>query len=157
VRAWRAITRELRHYDSAVIAARDRDGYPVSVRCVPIPDERTATFAVALPEGLGVESGPAWLLCHFHDERFWSLRSFGARGSLERTGGSWRFRPARFVPGMGGVAASIRLFVGGRRRARGYLATRGLEPPAIPWDRIIAIKHDVRATTRRNDSRTTGG
>jgi len=102
VRAWRAITRELRHYDSAVIAARDRDGYPVSVRCVPIPDERTATFAVALPEGLGVESGPAWLLCHFHDERFWSLRSFGARGSLERTGGSWRFRPARFVPGMGG-------------------------------------------------------
>jgi hypothetical protein len=145
VTAWRAITSELLRYDSAVIAARDGLGYPVSVRCIPLRDDRTETFAVSLPDGLGVVPGPAWLLCHFHDERFWSLRSFGARGVLESTAGGWRFRPTTFVAGMGGVAAAIRLLIGGRRRAQRYLAARGLEPPEIPWDGFAAIKREVKA------------
>lgn len=143
--AWRTITSELLRYDSAVIAARDGHGYPVSLRCIPLRDDRTETFAVSIPDGLGVEPGPAWLLCHFHDERFWSLRSFGARGILESTDGGWRFRPTTFVAGMGGVAAAMRLFIGGRRRAQRYLAARGLEPPEIPWDRFTAIKREVEA------------
>jgi hypothetical protein len=145
VTAWRDIARELRRYDSAVITARGRDGYPVSVRCVPVPDERTATFELSIPDALGVEASPAWLLCHFHDERFWSLRSFGARGFLEHKDDGWRFRPMSFVGGMGGVVASIRLFMGGRRRARRYLAARGLEAPEIPWERMTAIKREVKA------------
>jgi hypothetical protein len=145
VNEWRAITRELRRYDSAVIAARDEHGYPVSVRVVPIPDEQTETLSVSLADGLGVEPGPAWILCHYHDEHLWSLRSFGARGWLELTPDGWRFRPTTFVPGMGGIAAMIRLFVGGRRRARRYLAARGLEPPEIRWDRLNALKRQVKA------------
>lgn len=74
-----------------------------------------------------------------------SLRSFGARGWLELTQDGWRFRPTTFVPGMGGIAAMIRLFVGGRRRARRYLATRGIEPPEIRWDRLNALKRQVKA------------
>ncbi len=143
--AWRAIAQELRRYDSAVITARGRDGYPVSVRCVPVPDERTGTFAVSIPDSIDVEFSPAWLLCHFHDEKFWSLRSFGARGFLEHTSGGWRFRPTSFVAGMGGVAASIRLFIGGRRRAQRYLAARGLNPPDVPWERMTTIKREVKA------------
>ena len=57
----------------------------------------------------------------------------------------WRFRPTSFVPGMGGVAAMVRLFVGGRSRARRYLALRGLVPPEIRWDQINAIKRQIKA------------
>lgn len=146
--AWRAVARGLRRYDSAVIAAHDTDGYPVSVRCVPAADERAGTFSLPLADGLGFAAGPAWLLCHYHDERFWSLRSFGARGSLERTPEGWRFRPTAFVPGMGGIVPMVRLFVAGRRRARRYLASRGLVPPAVPWDRINAIKHEMAEARR---------
>jgi hypothetical protein len=157
VNVWRAVARELRRYDSAVVAARDADGYPVSVRCVPVADASGGTFSLPLPDGLGCLAGPAWLLCHSHDDRFWSLRSFGARGSLERTPDGWRFRPIALVPGLGGFVPMIRLFVGGRRRARRYLNSRGLVPPAVPWDRIIAIKHEMVARRDfRNDSRTPG-
>ncbi len=157
--AGQAVARELRHYRSAVIAARDADGYPLSARCVPpVADEAAGTFSLALPEGLAFVAGPAWLLCHFHDERFWSLRSFGARGSLERTPDGWRFRPTTFVPGMGGIVSMARLFLAGRRRARRYLASRGLVPPPVPWDRINAIKHDMAERRDvRNDSGTAGG
>jgi hypothetical protein len=140
MRAWREVSRELRHYDSAVLSARDRDGYPVTVRCVPAPIEDQAAFAVPVPDGLGVEAGPAWLLCHFHDRQFWGLRSFGARGQLERADGGWLFRPTAFVPGMGGLVAMVRLFVGGRRRAYRYLAVRHLEPPDVRWDLVNQAK-----------------
>lgn len=150
---WRVVARELRRYGSAVVATRDQDGHPVSVRCVPVPDERSETFSVPLPDGLGVAAGPAWLLCHFHDDQYWSLRSFGARGSLERTPGGWRFRPTSVVPGMGGIMPMIRLVFGGRRRAFRYLARRGLVPPEAPWDRINAIKQQMKAE-HRNDLRT---
>lgn len=144
MRAWREVSRELRHYDSAVLAARDRDGYPVTVRCVPDPVEDRASFAVRVPDGLGVEAGPAWLLCHFHDERFWGLRSFGARGQLERADGGWLFRPTALVPGMGGLVAKVRLFVGGRRRAYRYLAARHLEPPDVRWDLVNQAKAQAK-------------
>jgi hypothetical protein len=153
VTTWAAVARELRRYDSAVVVVRDDRGYPVSVRCAPAPDERTATFKVPIPDGLGIAVGPAWLLCHFHDERFWSLRSFGARGSLERAKGEWRFRPTAFVTGVGGIAAAVRMYVGARARAGRYLASRGLKPPEILWDQINAIKKEM-AAERRNDSRT---
>lgn len=150
---WRAVAGELGRYDSAVIAARDTDGYPVSVRCVPAADAGDGTFSVPLPDALGFAPGPAWLLCHSHDDRFWSLRSFGARGSLERTPEGWRFRPTAFVPGMGGIVPMVRMFLSGRRRAARYLAARGLTPPEVPWDRINAIKHEM-VERDRNDSRT---
>lgn len=141
MKAWQKIARELRHYDSAVLSARDSDGFPVAVRCVPVPDEDRGVFWVHIPDGLGIEAGPAWLLCHFHNEQFWGLRSFGARGRLDLVdGGGWSFRPTAFVPGMGGIAAMVRMFVGGRRRAYRYLAVRHLEPPVVRWDLVNEAK-----------------
>lgn len=140
MRAWGQVARELRHYDSAVLSARDSDGYPVALRCVPAPDPEREAFRVRVPDALGVEAGPAWLLCHFHDEQFWGLRSFGARGQLEPADDGWLFRPTAFVPGMGGIVAMVRMFVGGRRRAQHYLAVRHLQPPDVRWDLINEAK-----------------
>lgn len=145
MRAWREVSRGLRHYDSAVLSARDREGYPVTVRCVPAPDADRAAFAVRVPDGLRVEAGPAWLLCHFHNDKFWNLRSFGARGRLERADGTWLFRPTAFVPGMGGIVAMVRLFVRGRRNAYRYLAARHLEPPDVRWDLVNEAKARAKA------------
>lgn len=155
MKAWRDVARAIPHYESAVLSARDSDGYPVTIRCVPAPDENRVAFMVRIPEGLGVAAGPAWLLCHFHDERFWSLRSFGARGRLERADGGWLFRPTAFVPGMGGVMAMVRMFVGGRRRAYRYLAVRHLEPPDIRWDLVHEAKSRAKEHLRTTGERVT--
>ncbi|HVD31720.1 MAG TPA: hypothetical protein VNE19_08415 [Methylomirabilota bacterium] len=146
--AWQAVSRELRQYDSAVLATRDAEGYPVTVRCVPAPDADRAALVVRIPDGLGVQAGPAWLLCHFHDRQFWGLRSFGSRGWLERADGGWLFRPTAFVPGMGGVVAMVRMFVGGRRRAYRYLAAQHVEPPDIRWDLINEAKARAKEHVR---------
>lgn len=140
MRAWRQVAHALRQYDSAVLSARDSDGYPVALRCVPALDAKREAFRVHVPDALGVEAGPAWLLCHFHDEQFWGLRSFGARGQLELADDGWLFRPTAFVPGMGGIVAMVRMFVGGRRRAQHYLAVRHLQPPDVRWDLINEAK-----------------
>jgi hypothetical protein len=140
MRAWRQVAHALRQYDSAVLSARDSDGYPVALRCVPALDAKREAFRVHVPDALGVEAGPAWLLCHFHDEQFWGLRSFGARGQLELADDGWLFRPTAFVPGMGGIVAMVRMFVGGRRRAHRYLAVRHLQPPDVRWDLVTEAK-----------------
>jgi hypothetical protein len=155
MKVWREVSRELRRYDSAVLSARDREGYPVTVRCVPGPDEDRTAFTVRIPDGLGVEVGPAWLLCHFHDRQFWGLRSFGARGQLERADGAWLFRPTAFVPGMGGVIAMVRMFVGGRRRAYRYLAIRHLEPPDVRWDLVNEAKARAKEHLRAGQAHAT--
>jgi hypothetical protein len=152
---WREVARELTHYDSAVLSARDRNGYPVAVRCMPRPDPMRELFRVRVPDGLGVESGPAWLLCHFHDEQFWGLRSFGARGQLEPADDGWLFRPTAYVPGMGGIVAMVRMFVGGRRRANRYLSVRHLQPPDVRWDLVKEAKARAKARLARNGQRAT--
>ncbi len=155
MRTWRKVARELRHYESAVLSARDGEGFPVTIRCVPAADEHRLAFWVHVPDGLGIEAGPAWLLCHFHDEHFWGLRSFGARGWLERADGGWLFRPSAFVPGMGGIVAMIRMFVGGRRRAYRYLAVRRLEPPEVHWDLVNEAKARAKEHLRTARARAT--
>lgn len=151
---WREVSRELRHYDSAVLSVRDREGYPVTVRCVPAPEEDRVAFSVRVPDGLGVAGGPAWLLCHFHDRQFWGLRSFGARGQLERADDAWLFRPTGFVPGMGGVLAMARMFLRGRRRAYRYLAVRHLPPPDVRWDLINEAKARAKEHLRSAEQRS---
>jgi len=155
MKVWRQVARELTRYDSAVLSARDHDGYPVAVRCMPRPDPMRALFRVRVPEALGVESGPAWLLCHFHDEQFWGLRSFGARGQLEPADDGWLFRPTAYVPGMGGIVAMVRMFVGGRRRANRYLSVRHLQPPDVRWDLVKEAKARAKARIAANAKRPT--
>jgi hypothetical protein len=137
---WRHVERELRHYDSAVLSACDGEGYPVTLRCAPVPEPERDAFRVRVPDAFGVREGPAWLLCHYHDEKFWGLRSFGARGRLEPADDGWLFRPTAFVAGMGGIVAMVRMFVGGRSRANRYLSVRHLQPPDVRWDLVKEAK-----------------
>jgi hypothetical protein len=64
------------------------------------------------------------------------------RGALLRDREGWRFRPEEYISGAGegGALGMARFVVGSRRRARAYLAARGLSRPRIPWDEIIAAK-----------------
>jgi hypothetical protein len=141
---WAEIVKALGTFDSAVLTGRDAAGYPCSVRCIPRADEGTRTVRVEVPEGTGVEPGPASLLCHAHDERLWSLRAINVRGTLERDGSGWVVRPTGFIPEMdSSPLGMIRAIRGMRRAAAAYLAKRGLARPAIPWERIRAVKGEA--------------
>lgn len=100
-----------------------------------------------------VESGPASLLCHRHDENLWHLKSFLVRGTLRREGGAWGLQPRRFVPaaGIGGSLGMVRFVLGSRRTTKRYLQRRGLFRPQIPWRPINELKAQVRA--ERNERR----
>jgi hypothetical protein len=143
---WPEISRRLPGFASAVLTALDAAGDPVSVRCQPTLDHHARVLRVAVPAGLGMVAGPAGLLCHHHDEQLWGLRSFLLRGTLERTGHGWVFRPGQLVPGMDTTALSnLRLLRNVRRTARRYLAARGLPRPTIPWEHYQQLKEQAQA------------
>jgi hypothetical protein len=146
---WPDIARHLPRFSSAVLTGLDGGGDPVSVRCRPIPDRRARILRVAVPGGLGMVPGPAGLLCHQHDEQLWRLRSFLLRGTLERAGHGWAFRPRQLVRGMDTTPVSnLRLLRDGRRTARRYLAARGLPRPTIPWEHYARLKDQAGAERR---------
>jgi hypothetical protein len=136
---WPEISKRLPRFASAVLTGLDSGGDPVSVRCQPTLDHHARVLWVVVPEGLGMVPGPAGLLCHRHNEQLWGLKSFLLKGTLERGGHGWVFRPRQLVPGMDTTPLSnLRLLRNGRRTAKRYLAARGLPRPTIPWD------HDER-------------
>ncbi|MCC9074657.1 hypothetical protein FKZ61_000820 [Litorilinea aerophila] len=95
----------------------------------------------APPDDLGLEPGPACLLCHRHDERLWNLKSFVVRGRLLHDKEGWAFTPEKFIPGMGigGLWGYVRFVLTGRRNTRRYLAARGLPRPKVPWGDWSAV------------------
>jgi hypothetical protein len=138
---WPEIVARLPRFSSAVLTGLDRDGDPVSVRCQPTPDQQARVLRVLLPDGLGMAPGPAGLLCHRHDDQLWGLKSFLLRGTLERTGHGWVFRPGQLVRGMDiTLVSNLRLLRNCRRTAKRYLAARGLRRPTIPWDHYAQLK-----------------
>jgi hypothetical protein len=138
---WHEIVKRLPRFSSAVLTGLDRDGDPVSVRCQPTPDQRAQVLRVLVPDGLGIVPGQAGLLCHRHDDQLWRLQSFLLRGSLERAGDGWVFRPRQLVRGVDTTPLSnLRMLRSGRRTARRYLAARGLPRPTIPWERYAQLK-----------------
>jgi hypothetical protein len=147
---WAEITRQLAAFESAVLTGRDPDGYPVSVRCRPQPDEHARVLRVRLPSGVPLQPGPAGLLCHRHDEQLWSQRSFLVRGALETDAQGRLFRPRQLVPGLGagGLPAFVRFVIDARRRTNDYLARRGLARPPIPWSQLNAVKAQAARSRR---------
>jgi hypothetical protein len=142
---WPEIVTRLPRFASAVLTGLDGDGDPVSVRCQPTLDHHAQVLRVAVPDGLGMVPGPAGLLCHFHDEHLWTLKSFLLRGTLERTRHGWVFRPCQLVRGMDTTPISnLRLLRSGRRTARRYLAARGLRRPTVPWAHYARLKDQAR-------------
>jgi hypothetical protein len=135
---WDKLVKALGLFPDAVLTWVDADGYPLSIRVQPEPDAATQTLRFAIPAGLDLQSGPASLLAHSHNEKLWALKSFLARGRLEEEGDSWAFRPLVFIPGpgVGSPREQIGPLFKTRSTARRYLARRGLPRPAIPWDKV---------------------
>jgi len=145
---WPEIVTRLPRFSRAVLTGLDSGGDPVSVRCQPTLDQQAQVLRVLLPEGLGMVPGPAGLLCHRHDEQLWRLKSFLLRGTLERTGHGWVFRPRQLVRGMDTTPVSnLRLLRNARRTAKRYLAARGLPRPTIPWEHYAQLKDQASGST----------
>lgn len=143
---WRELTRHLGQYPSAVLTGHDATGYSFSVRCRPSVDAVAKVVRIDVAHDVGLQPGPASLLCHSHNLFLWNLRSFLVRGVLARDAAGWRFHVIKFVPGIGigGVIGMMRFAVSKRRVARNYLADRGLARPRVPWDQLQALKSQVK-------------
>ncbi|HEY7349913.1 MAG TPA: hypothetical protein VH599_16465 [Ktedonobacterales bacterium] len=136
---WNEIAKYLPQFPSAVLTSVDADGYPLSVRCKPQLDAAAQVVRLRAPADLGIQPGPAALLCHSHDEHLWSLKGFAVRGTLEREGDDWMLRPAHFLPGTG-LGSLLPAILGAQRKARRYLKKRSLPRPSVPWDKLKALK-----------------
>jgi hypothetical protein len=130
---------ELAHYRTAVLTWVDADGGPASRRVQPT----VATDGrLLIADDAGVHAGPASLLCHSHDERLWSQRSFVTVGSLQHADGQWAFTCERFIEGSStSPLRVVRMFREARSTTRRYLARRGLSRPAVAWDEFAALHH----------------
>lgn len=139
---WSEIEMYLPRFESAVLSARDAQGYPYSVRCKPAHDRTSGVLRLDLAAGEDFRSGPASLLFHSHDEMLWNQQVILLRGGLDRDSDGWVFRPQKFVPSLGAVGAlgMARFFVNVRRGAAAYLKRRGLSRPRIPWDEAEEVK-----------------
>lgn len=137
---WEQILRYLPEFESGVVTALDCSTHPFSARCVVWP-EQEPRLALALPDGLPLQTGPACMLFHRHDERLWNLKSFVVRGTLQRDESGWWMHAEQFVPGVGigGLLSYWRFLRDGRRTAARYLAKRGLARPEIPWAEWEAV------------------
>ncbi len=126
---WDKISKYLPQFSSAVLTTVDADGYPVSIRCRPSLDEVNQRLRLQPSPPAGIQPGPACLLCHYHDERLWNLRSLQVRGQLVREPDGWYLLPERFIPGMGieGIKSYINFVLVGRRTTAKYFKTARLE------------------------------
>lgn len=136
---WHDAARELSRFGEAVLTALDTDGYPVSVR-VPTRDFDPATgrLTVTLPAELNAAESPANLLCHYHDEKLWSLDSAQVKGCLLRRDDAWVFAGEQFTPKSRFHMVSFlrRIHISGQK----YLDRRGLTRPAVNWAALSDIR-----------------
>lgn len=141
---WHRIVSRMASFRSAVVSGRDPEGYPISVRCQPIPVVESRAFELLIAPTVAIQPGPASLLCHSHDAQFWRQESFLVRGELHDTGGRWVFTPVQLIPGIDqSPIAFVRFIIGCRRRAASYLRARGIPRPTIPWAAINAVKEEA--------------
>lgn len=133
---WDKLKQHVSTFGSAVLTARDADGYPVSVRTPLRVDDTRRELYVTVAPGVEPEPGPASLLFHHHNEQLWELQIVFVRGELAQTSGGWVFRPQPLSPSPN----ALRFILNCRKTARAYLRKRGWERPSIPWERLQAIK-----------------
>ncbi len=119
-----------------MLSGRAGRGRPVAVRGTPRVDDGRVIWPD--PPGTGLVAGPASVLCHGHDDELWNLRSFQARGRIDRDRDGWVFRAERIVDGTGtaGPFGDLTAFVAARRRAGRWPARRGHARPPIPWAQL---------------------
>ena len=147
---WSEAARWLATFPEAVVTVLDVDGYPVSVReSVRRYDPATGELHIRLPRVLLAAEGPANLLCHYHDEKVWNLRSMQIKGRLEQRWGDWVFVSTAFAPPASGQLRSFwRLAKQLRTSANTYLRRRGLERPQVNWEAIKTLQRRARESVR---------
>lgn len=149
---WPEIVVEMADFPTAVLTCIDSLGYPFSIRCEPKPDPVSQVLRVQLPEYLQFQPGPAWILCHKHDESLWNLKSLTVKGLLEQDAQGWLFRPLKYIPGagIGGLIALVKFVQDGRHSTKQYLEKRHLPRPSIAWDTVHAIWAEVKGDNHVN-------
>lgn len=139
--AFTASARQLPGYRSAVLATTDEHGTPCLIRLRPEVDADSGAFLLDVPPDAHPRPGPASMLCHSHDAKLWSLKSFVVVGNLEERDGRWALICHRYVPGMSSnplrAVAMVRRC---RRTARDYLQRRQLSPPSVMWAEYNACR-----------------
>jgi hypothetical protein len=128
---------QLPHYRSAVLSWIDNDGGPRSTRVRP-----TAGGGDRLSMGTdaSLRPGPASLLCHSHDDRLWSQRSFVTVGTLDSGDSGWTFTCERYIEGSSTHPMRVlRMFRQARATANRYLTNRNLTRPAVAWNEFAAL------------------
>lgn len=140
---WSEAAKALRRYDEAVLTAIDTQGYPFSVRVRTADyDATTGLLTADVPAALVPVAGPANLLCHFHDEKMWSIRTVRVHGRIERRDGAWDFVSTAFTaPSRLAPLAMIR---NANASARRYLARRGLDRPPVDWAAVKEIQRRAK-------------
>jgi hypothetical protein len=89
-----------RRHRSAVLSWLAPDGFPLSARVEPDPDQESHRIALGeAPAGLPIVEGRACLTAHAHGPRFEWQENFQVRGDLVRDGDTWRLVPHRLVGG----------------------------------------------------------
>jgi hypothetical protein len=139
--AFTVAARQLPGYRSAVLATVDQHGAPRLLRVRPEVDVDSGTFLLDVPTDAEPRSGPASMLCHSHDAKLWSLRSFVVVGHLEERDGRWALICHRYVPGMSrNPVRAVALVRRCRRTSRDYLQRRQLSTLSVMWNEYNACR-----------------
>lgn len=145
---WNEITRTLAKYESSVLSFVDAQGFPLSVRCAPQPDEARQVIRVTLPPDVTAQPGPASLMSHHHDQQLWNLHGYNVLGTLEREAEGekgWVLRPRKIISGLdSNPLRSFNLLRSARRAAQQYLDKRNLPRPQIDWAGIKRLHAEAR-------------
>lgn len=134
-------------YQTAVLSVVGQDGYPLSLRCKPLVNS-AGYLEIRLPTNLPLCDGEASLLCHFHNDVLFDLRSVSIEGRLTQAGDVWHFHAAKVTQGLGrGKFREIvqDVILKPRRSAKAYLQKAGLPRPRVPWDRLKALAKESEA------------
>ena len=148
---WDKASSAVRAYDSLVLTSTDAMGYPYSVRCQPRVLDSEQLLEIEVPAHTGIQPGPASLMGHKHDQNLWSLSSFLLRGTLERQGERWLFRPTQFTPGAPESQLDMMGFLfATRKTAANYLKRRNLPRPSVNWQEIKALWQEADAVRQKS-------
>ena len=138
---WDKIRKLGEPYDSATLSTLDADGYPTSLRVVPIYDETQQTISFTLLAETDLQVGPASLLFHYHNEALWDLTNHVIRGTVEQNDNTWIFRPVKLVQGGSQKGSDVLKFMmQARKTAKSYLQKHNLKRPQVDWKSIKALR-----------------
>jgi hypothetical protein len=140
--SWDEILDALEAHETALLTGYDEDGFPFSVRCMPIADRQHRRLNVELPSASGIRPGRASILMHSHNEELWDLAQFLIRGTLVKGSDGYYFVPASTSgsPQPPSGLDAFRTLRGIRNRGNAYLKNRRKGRPRIPWDEVNRLQ-----------------